>query len=562
MTASLILIFALAASPEPTRSFQMGFTLWPYAATNEAVQDVYQRVQDHGDIVAHHLQGGIPWSEALTNGPYPPAVVNEIQGRRSAMRADQAIYLALNSLNMARDGLPPYWAEQDNLPLPQNWAEKTFDDPDVIQAFIHFSTYLIDQFQPSYFNYGTEISELMLNDPDGYADYLVFAEQVYAALKARYPNLPLMVSIALKHPQSSEAQTIQSLSQDLLPFVDIIGISSYPYAFYGLDQAGNPNSLPTGWLSQIKSISAQHPIAITETGWIAENLQIDTFGLNVASNPSFQNDYLEALFTESNRLNAEFLIWFCSVDFDTLWLNEMNSDPVGAIWRDTGLWDENRSARPGLILWDSWLGYSRRDYTIWIPHIATSWDTYLISNGIAGTTCFANIDLFGDQGQPLGTRSVELGFFSKTALNDLHPEAHSGKIKPAQDSTATRLVYVHPVEGGLAEFVLDGRSSKVIRFLYHDFSPEQVSLTWQGLALVNQGPETAEVQFSAFNTDGALLDVTSQAVASHQRVRFLLNDLFPNQTNIVLVVAESEHPLSGVAISGNGGSQLLFSQAE
>ncbi len=49
----------------PTRSFEMGFTPWLYEATSEAQDVTYARLIAHGDIIKHHLMGGIPWQEAL-----------------------------------------------------------------------------------------------------------------------------------------------------------------------------------------------------------------------------------------------------------------------------------------------------------------------------------------------------------------------------------------------------------------------------------------------------------------------------------------------------------------
>ncbi len=61
-------------TPLETRSFYMGFTPWPYDATQAAIDDVNQRIQDSGDIVAHHIIVGVPWQEALQGLPYHPNV--------------------------------------------------------------------------------------------------------------------------------------------------------------------------------------------------------------------------------------------------------------------------------------------------------------------------------------------------------------------------------------------------------------------------------------------------------------------------------------------------------
>ena len=58
----------LAAS---SRSFAMGFTPFPWAATQEAVDWVHQEIRKSGDIVSEHFEEGIPWQEALEGKPFP-----------------------------------------------------------------------------------------------------------------------------------------------------------------------------------------------------------------------------------------------------------------------------------------------------------------------------------------------------------------------------------------------------------------------------------------------------------------------------------------------------------
>ena len=55
--------------PTESRSFELGFTPWPYDATPTAVNFVYTEAATRGDFIAHHLDAGIPWEEALTGTP-------------------------------------------------------------------------------------------------------------------------------------------------------------------------------------------------------------------------------------------------------------------------------------------------------------------------------------------------------------------------------------------------------------------------------------------------------------------------------------------------------------
>jgi hypothetical protein len=158
-----------APEPSSTRSLHMGFTPWPYGDSLSQVNNTYTMIQDHGDMVGHHLMEGIPWQESLDEASLPVAVENDIAFRISRTRSDKVVYLSIASLNSERNNLAPYWMHSGgNEPLPSPWDSYDFDNPEVANAYSRFALRMIDRFQPAYFNYAPEISELMLNDPDGF----------------------------------------------------------------------------------------------------------------------------------------------------------------------------------------------------------------------------------------------------------------------------------------------------------------------------------------------------------------------------------------------------------
>ena len=178
----------------------------------------------------------------------------------------------------------------------------------MIQAYINFSKDSIDRFNPTFFNLALEISELALNDTTRFDKFVIFIQQVSASLRADYPDLKLMLSVAMKSPGSNSATIINTQMPRITPFIDVIGISIYPYAFFDHANKGDPANLPIDWLSQIETISAGKPLAITETGWIAERLEIPNFSLDVTASEANQNAYLQALFDEAENLGIQFII--------------------------------------------------------------------------------------------------------------------------------------------------------------------------------------------------------------------------------------------------------------
>ncbi|VAW94891.1 hypothetical protein MNBD_GAMMA21-2567 [hydrothermal vent metagenome] len=350
-----------SSTPEvPTRSFYMGFTPWPYDSTLNAVNITYQKIQQHGDIVHHQIMQGIPWDEAFNSTAYPLHLENDLSGRLNQTLTGKTILLSIDSLDASRTVLASNWGENGSELRAAPWDTRNFDSPEVITAYTNFALDLIDRFNPEYFNYGTEASELILSDLDQYNRFKVFAQQVYTNIKAQYPDLKLMFSIALKHPTSAEMDLISQNLTDILPYVDVLGVSVYPYIFYNHADKGDPANLPSDWLDQVTQLAPGKAIAITETGWIAEDLVIDVFGVNVASNEMNQRNYVVRLLEESNQLNIEFVIWWSVIDFQALWDDALGQDDLAAIWRDIGLYDEMVQPRSGLADWQLYLDRPKR----------------------------------------------------------------------------------------------------------------------------------------------------------------------------------------------------------
>ncbi len=340
----------------PARSFQLGFTPWPFDSTITALNTTYSLIQENGDIVAHHLKQGVPWQEALTGSPYPQHLTREIDGRISRTMSGKTVYLAIDPLSTLRDTLAGNWGENGQEPRSAPWDARSFATPEVITAFTNFSLDMIERFEPAYFNYATEATELLLTNPQDFSDFVVFAREVYANIKRAYPDLPLMVSVGLKSPGSPATNGFIDQFPRIADYVDIVGISVYPYAFFQADDGRSPGALPDNWLRQIQSIAPNKPVAITETGWVGEDLDIPRFDLSVNSSENNQRNYVTKMLEAAESLDAQFVIWFTAVDFDAFWRGALGRDDLALIWRDAGLYDENLRGRPALDVWQDWLG--------------------------------------------------------------------------------------------------------------------------------------------------------------------------------------------------------------
>ena len=131
-----------------------------------------------------------------------------------------------------------------------------------------------------------------------------------------------------------------------------MAVSSYPY----VEQA-DPGELPQDWFSQMQDLAPDKPFAVAETGYIAQDLVLVQYGVEIQGTDEWQADYVRFLFDKANELQAEFIVWFVSRDYDLAWERVgAGVDEIFKLWRDTGLLDGDGNGRPSLQIWDEWLG--------------------------------------------------------------------------------------------------------------------------------------------------------------------------------------------------------------
>jgi hypothetical protein len=82
-----------------TRSFFLGFTPFPHDISQNAIDYVYARLAANADIVAHHFDEGVPWSEALAGTAYDQIILDDWDQRRSNTPDGHKIYVAITPIN-------------------------------------------------------------------------------------------------------------------------------------------------------------------------------------------------------------------------------------------------------------------------------------------------------------------------------------------------------------------------------------------------------------------------------------------------------------------------------
>lgn len=341
----------LGNGPQPgPRSFDLGFSDFPYARTQAAVDEVRRIVRTEGDLSVFHFDGGVPWQEAAAGSAFDPAFESELDAQRAAVPVGHRVYLAVTPINFERDGLARHRGASTDEPLVAPFDTLSFGDSLVIRSFTAYCLRLIDKFDPAYFAYAIEANLVAKNTPGQQAGLLVLAESVYVAVKRAHPTLPLFSTIQLEGLYSDLPANGPATSQ-LVFWSDILALSTYAYTV-----APDPATLPVDYFVGLTTLAAGRPIAIAETGWPAESITAP-YPVDIPASPAWQEAYVTRLLGDMYAVDAIFVNWFFTRDFDDLWESELKNLPTAPLvrqWKDDGLFAGDGSERPALQRWREW----------------------------------------------------------------------------------------------------------------------------------------------------------------------------------------------------------------
>ena len=85
---------------------------------------------------------------------------------------------------------------------------------------------------------------------------------------------------------------------------------------------------------------------------------MESIGVNVKGSELWQDEYLISILKKCQELEAEFLIWFISRDYDKLYETFEDPPVILRVWKDTGLRDGQGNERPSYHTWMKWLELS------------------------------------------------------------------------------------------------------------------------------------------------------------------------------------------------------------
>ena len=133
----------------------------------------------------------------------------------------------------------------------------------MITAFGNYCERMIAEFQPDFLCYAIEINMMAGAEPKRFDQLVAMAERVYPRLKAKHPKLLIFPTFQLDFGVPGNAGGEQAVRR-LMPYSDAIAVSTYPHI-----RGFTPETLPAGWLADVRKLAPDKVFIVAETGYPA-----------------------------------------------------------------------------------------------------------------------------------------------------------------------------------------------------------------------------------------------------------------------------------------------------
>ncbi|HJQ67113.1 MAG TPA: hypothetical protein VJ816_12080 [Gemmatimonadales bacterium] len=324
----------------PPRTFRMGFSAIP-PRFDQAVllQSLNLWTSSHADAAIMHIS--VPWAALLSGIPAPQEVAGNELGLANFYRGKQLMLVVMIDVTNGLDRS----AEDPTL----DSAGRSITDTAIQRMYREYVVAFDSIVHPDYLGLAAETNLIRLAAPDSvYQAVVAMTNAAAASINARSGAPPLFVSVQVevvwgRLVGGSYAGIAQDLSD--FPFVEAIGLSSYPY----LGGFALPESIPLDYYARVLAGTGL-PSLVVEGGWTSVSL-----GAFVSS-PATQARYLirQAQLLDSAHAIGLFQLTFADLDLSAF------PGPPGSLtpFAHLGVVDSALGRKPALASWDSILARS------------------------------------------------------------------------------------------------------------------------------------------------------------------------------------------------------------
>ncbi|MEO8333956.1 MAG: hypothetical protein ABI664_03225 [bacterium] len=339
LIASALIASCASTGTEPTRpgarSYRMGFSALPPRLTIIEVLRTMDSLTNHSDAALMVLD--VPWVALLADSS--PALLIRRDQYPLALRYQQRNLPLVATLDVT-NGLNRS-AESDALLQ----LGRSITEPAVQRVYREYVVAFDSIIHPKYLTLAMETNLIRAIAPAPvYSAIVTMTNAAAQQIRAAGSTTQLMVSVQVETAWGRlPAGSYVGIQRDRtdFPFVQAIGLSSYPY----LAGFTTPESIPLEYYSRLVA-DAPLPMLVVEGGWSSGSVT------GVTSSPELQARYIrrQMQLADAAELVGVFQITFTDFDLASY------SVPAGSIlplFAQLGLLDVNYRPKPALAVWDS-----------------------------------------------------------------------------------------------------------------------------------------------------------------------------------------------------------------
>lgn len=324
------------------RTYFMGFSGFPPRPSLAAILQTIDAWAPRADAAL--LLNEPPWDSLLAGRSPDSLIRNDQLGLANYFRAKGLRVIVsvdpTNGLDRSSDS-PALVA-----------AGRSLAEPAVQQLFRSYVTAMDTLIHPDYLTLASETNLVRAVAPSAlYAGVVQAANGAAADIRAVDPSARLATSVQVEVAwgRLGPGGAYVGIAQDRtdFPFVDALGLSSYPY----LGGWADPDSLPLDYYSRLTQGNPV-PLLVIEGGWSSDSVGA------AAWTPEIQRRYIprHARILDQAGAKAWFQITYTDLDVAAFGFPPGSLDPFAHL----GLVDENFVAKPALAEWDAAFARPRR----------------------------------------------------------------------------------------------------------------------------------------------------------------------------------------------------------
>ncbi|HKE44769.1 MAG TPA: hypothetical protein VKB41_09565 [Steroidobacteraceae bacterium] len=322
-------------SPVPTRTWRMGFSSIPPRIDTAAVIQGIDLWSQRAELAAIHEE--LPWTDLLA-GMSPDAILDRDKVQLVNYLRGKGLHLYF--MADLTDGL----SRGEEAPQLRALG-RSLTEPAVQQVYRDYVLAVARKLNPEIIGLAAETNLIRAAAPPALYQAVVRAANDAAAdLRAAGAGASLMASVQVEVAWGvlGGTGTYAGVETDFtdFPFVQILGLSSYPYFSFT-----QPEDIPANYYSRLLN-GRTFPVMVVEGGWTSASVG------TVSSSPELQARYITRHAQLLDAVSARGVIQLLFADLD-LSTYPPPIPPNLPLFTSLGLTDSTFAAKPALAAWDA-----------------------------------------------------------------------------------------------------------------------------------------------------------------------------------------------------------------